>query len=440
MQFSNLKYGACAALMFLSFQSTASEPVIAPEIMQRFDAVTAHPAVKKAIELIKADEANTLAEQKTITAIAAPPFKEKNRAEDFLRRLSALGFSKTYIDREGNVIAQRPGRGNGPKLVVSAHLDTVFPEKTDLTIKEKDGRLYAPGIGDDTRGLVEILSMARALNATKIATVGDLWFVGTVGEEGLGDLRGVRALFEDNKDIDGFLSIDSSRPERITYIAVGSKRYRVKFSGPGGHSYSAFGLPSAIHAMGRAIAKIADLRTPEKPKTTFTVGTVGGGTSVNSIAGDAVFELDMRGVDMGPLLDFEARAMNAINEAVVEENKRWNSDKLTVSIEPVGARPAGSQPADAPIIQAEMLAIRAVGLKPVLTVPASTDANLPISLGVPAITIGRGGVSGESHSLQEWYDPKDAYIGAQKTLLTILSLVGVDGVSLPILARREVKR
>ena len=439
MRQTHFKYLTGIATLFLTWQALASEPAIAPEIRQQFEAVAAQSQVKQALAFIKADEASTLAEQKTIAGIAAPPFKEKTRAEDYLRRIKALGFADATIDREGNVIARRPGRGNGPKLVVSAHLDTVFPDKTDLTIREKDGRLYGPGIGDDTRGLVEILGLLRALESAKISTVGDLWFVGTVGEEGLGDLRGVRALFAEHRDIDGFLSIDSSRPQNITYIAVGSKRYRVRFSGPGGHSYGAFGLPSAIHAMGRAIAKIADLRTPEQPKTTFTVGTVTGGTSVNSIAGDAAFELDMRGVDMAPLLAFEAQVMKAVQDALAEENARWNSNKLTVSIEPVGARPAGSQPADAPIIQAEMLAIQAIGLKPYLTIPASTDANLPISLGIPAITIGRGGISGASHSLDEWYDPKDAYLGVQKTLLTLLTLVGVDGTSQPVLAKRPAR-
>ncbi len=436
MRFRQFRYLTGVAALFLAWQAFANEPAIAPEIRRTFEAVSAQPQVKEALAFIKADEANTLAEQKAITVIPSPPFKEQVRAEDFLRRLKAQGFAQAYIDKEGNVIARRAGRGNGPKLVVSAHLDTVFPAKTDLTIKEKDGRLYAPGIGDDTRGLVELLGLARALERAKIATVGEIWFVGTVGEEGLGDLRGVRALFNEHKDLDGFLSIDSSRPENITYLAAGSKRYRVKFSGPGGHSYGAFGLPSAIHAMGRAIAKIADLRTPAQPKTTFTVGTVAGGTSVNSIAGDAVFELDMRGVDMGPLQAFEAQAMQAVHAAVAEENARWNSDKLSVSIEPVGARPAGMQPADAPIIQSEMLAIQSIGLKPVLTGPASTDANLPISLGVPALAIGRGGVSGASHSLEEWYDAKDAYLGVQKTLLTILTLVGVDGVTQSVLAKR----
>jgi acetylornithine deacetylase/succinyl-diaminopimelate desuccinylase-like protein len=429
-----------AASLVLADNALPSQPEISPAVREQFAAVATHPQVKQALNFIKDDDAKTLAEQKTIVGIASPPFKEQTRAQDYVKRLAALGFKDASIDKEGNVIAVRPGSGSGPKLVVSAHLDTVFPAGTDLTIKEKEGKLYAPGIGDDTRGLAELLSMVRALNATNIKTAGDIWFVGTVGEEGLGDLRGARALFRDHKDLDGFISIDGARPERITYIAVGSHRYRVIFKGPGGHSFSAFGRPSAIHAMGRAIAKIADLKTPKDPKTTFTVGTIRGGTSVNAIAGDAVMELDMRSVGMQALLDLEAAALKEIKDAVIEENGRWGSDKITVDIKLVGDRPAGFQPPDAPIIQAAMSAVRAVGLEPVLEEPASTDSNVAISLGIPAMTIGRGGVNGDNHSINEWFDPKDAYLGPQKNLLAVLALVGIEGVSKPILAKRTAEK
>lgn len=429
-----------AASLVMADTALPAQPEISPAVREQFAAVAAHPQVRQALDFIKDDEAKTLAEQKIITGIASPPFKEQTRAQDYVKRLAALGFKDASIDKEGNVIAVRPGSGGGPKLVVSAHLDTVFPAGTDLTIKEKDGKLYAPGIGDDTRGLAELLSMIRALNATNIKTVGDIWFVGTVGEEGLGDLRGARALFRDHKDFDGFISIDGARPERITYIAVGSHRYRVTFKGPGGHSFSAFGRPSAIHAMGRAIAKIADLKTPKDPKTTFTVGTIRGGTSVNAIAGDASMELDMRSVGMQTLLELESAALKAIKDAVVEENARWGSDEITVDSKLVGDRPAGFQPPDAPIIQAAMLGVRAVGLEPVLEEPASTDSNVAISLAIPAMTIGRGGVNRDNHSINESFDPKDAYLGPQKNLLTVLGLVGIEGVSKPILVKRTVQR
>lgn len=440
MSFSLLSAATACAAMLVAVSAGAADPQISSAVRDQFAAVAANSQVKQALDFLKQDDARTLAEQKELVIIPSPPFKEKARAESFVKRMQAIGYNDAHIDKEGNVIAVRRGAGNGPALVVSAHLDTVFPEGTDLTIKEKDGRLYAPGIGDDTRGLAELLSMMRALNEAGIKTTGDIWFVGTVGEEGLGDLRGARALFRDNTGLDGFISIDGPQPARITYLAVGSHRYRVTYKGPGGHSFSAFGRPSAIHALGRAIARIADLRTPGDPKTTFTVGTVRGGTSVNAIAGEASMELDMRSVSMKPLLEIEASALKAIKDAAAEENARWGGDKLTVDIKLVGDRPAGVQPIDAPVIQAAMLAVQHIGLKPVLDQPASTDSNVAISLGIPAMTLGRGGLNGDSHSINEWWDPKDAYLGPQKNLLTALALVGIEGVSRPVLAKRAPRQ
>lgn len=437
MTTQKLRMAVAAISLLAAAAAFAAEPAIPQATRDRFATIAANPQVKKALDFARQDEANTLAEQKQIVVIPAPPFKEVARAKDFHKRWVALGFKDARIDKEGNVIAVRPGTGNGPKLVVSAHLDTVFPAGTELTIKEKDGKLYSPGIGDDTRGLAELLSIVRALNATGIKTVGDIYFVGTVGEEGLGDLRGVKALFRDNKDIDGFISIDGSNPERVVFLAVGSHRYRVTFKGPGGHSFAAFGRPSAIHAMGRAIAKIGDIQTPKQPKTTFTVGTVGGGTSVNAIAGDAVMELDMRSVENPPLLKVEAEVMKAIKDAVAEENARWGSSAITVDVKLVGDRPAGVQPPDAPIVHAAILGVAAVGFKPIVDEASSTDSNLPISLGIPAVTIGRGGRTENQHSLTESFDPKDAYLGVQKSLLTVLALVGIEGVAEPLLAKRR---
>jgi tripeptide aminopeptidase len=249
-------------------------------------------------------------------------------------------------------------------------------------------------------------------------------------------LRGVRALFRDHTDIDGFISIDGETTAHITSLAVGSYRDRVTFRGPGGHSFQAFGLPSTIHAMGRAIANTGDIQTPKAPKTTYTVGTMRGGTSVNAIAADAVMEVNMRSVENPSLLDLRVAILKAIGEAVAEENARWGSDKITVDIKLVGERPAGVQPPDAPIMQAAVLATRAVGLEPVLEEAASTDSNLPISLGIPALTIGRGGKTEGQHSLGEWFDPTDAYIGFQRHFLMVLGLVGIDGASTPLLPRR----
>jgi tripeptide aminopeptidase len=404
-------------------------------------AILANPKAIKALDDIKADDDRAFAEQKHITEIPAPPYKEKVRAEYFLKRFFELGFKDASIDAEGNVIALRKGSGNGrPKLVVSAHLDTVFPEGTDVTVKEKDGVILAPGIGDDARGLAALLSLIKSINANGIATVGDVMFVGTVGEEELGNLRGVKALFRDHADIDGFISIDGLGTTRVVNQGTGSHRYEMIFKGPGGHSFAEFGLPSAIHAMGRAIAKISDLQTPSDPKTTFTVGTVSGGTSVNAIAGEARMAVDMRSNSSEELLKLEARLLDLVKGAVVEENARWKSDKLSVEIKLIGDRPAGIVAMDSPIVQASQRAVSVLTRAPRVTFAgSSTDSNLAMSLGIPAVTIGGGGEGGNWHSRSEWYRPVDAYLGPQNALLTILVLAGLDGVTTPALAVRQGK-
>ena len=404
------------------------------------EAILANGKAIKALEDIKADDEAALAEQKRITEIPAPPYKENRRAEYVLKRFVELGFKEASIDAEGNVIALRKGSGGGrPKLVVSAHLDTVFPEGTDVTVKEKDGVILAPGIGDDFRGLAALLSLIKSLNANAITTVGDLMLVGTVGEEELGNLRGVKALFRDHTDIDGFISIDGLGVARVVNQATGSHRYEMIFKGPGGHSFQEFGLPSAIHAMGRAIARISDLQTPSDPKTTFTVGTVNGGTSVNAIAAEAKMTVDMRSNSTEELLKLEARLLDLVKQAAVEENARWKSDKLSVEIKLIGDRPAGIVALDAPIVQATQRAVAAIARGPRVTFAgSSTDSNLAMSLGIPAVTIGGGGEGGNWHSRNEWYKPVEAYLGPQSALLTILVLTGLDGATRPALAVRRV--
>jgi len=422
-------------------QVSAQTPAATPAIETAYQAILANAKVVKTLEDIKADDDTAFAEQKRITEIPAPPYKEKVRAEYFLKRMQELGFKEASIDSEGNVIALRKGSGGGrPKLVVSAHLDTVFPEGTDVTVKEKDGVILAPGIGDDSRGLAALLSLIKCINANELATVGDVMFVGTVGEEELGNLRGVKALFRDHSDIDGFISIDGLGITRVVNQATGSHRYEIVFKGPGGHSFQEFGLPSAIHAMGRAIAKISDLQTPSDPKTTFTVGTVTGGTSVNAIAAEARMKVDMRSDSTEELLKLEARLLDLVKQAVAEENARWNSDKMTVEIKLIGDRPAGIVAIDSPIVQATQRAVTVITRAPRVTFAgSSTDSNLAMSQGIPAVTIGGGGEGGNWHSRNEWYKPVNAFYGPQHALLTMLVLAGLDGATKPALAVRQPK-
>lgn len=416
-------------------ESDKNEHQASDVIKDIFGNLLSNNSVKSALEFIKADHDRTLREQKEICVISAPTFQEQKRAEDYLARFTKLGLEDIKMDTVGNVLGIVRGDGNGPKLMVTAHLDTVFPKGTDTKVVDKNGILYAPGVADDARGLIEVIGIIRALKMSGIQPQGDILFCGSVCEEGLGDLRGTKQLFNDHKDIDGFISIDATGVGTITYLATGSHRYRATFNGPGGHSYNSFGLPSAIHAAGRAIAGIADLHPPKDPTTTFTVGTVNGGTSVNTIAAQAEILIDIRSNAEEELMRLDAEILSIIKASAEQENARWNSDQLTVAIELLGDRPAGSQSPDEPLVQAAFIAGKLLGINSQLNTPSSTDANVPISLGIPAIAIGRGGTSGEIHTKNEWFDPKDAFLGPQRTFLTILSLVGIKGVCAPLLKK-----
>lgn len=383
------------------------------------------PKVRRALDYLKAAEPDTIKDQIKACEIPAPTFQEQKRAEYFKQRFAELGLKNVRIDAIGNVIGERPGAGAGPALVLAAHLDTVFPEGTDVKVKRNGSILAGPGIGDDCRGLAVILAVARALNEAKIETQGTILFVANVGEEGLGDLRGTRHLFNDELKgrITHFISVDGTGLG-VTNAGVGVVRYRVTFRGPGGHSFGAFGLPSPIHAMGRAIEKISRFQVPAQPRTTFNVGKVEGGTSVNSIAHTAWMEMDMRSESVTELAKLEAEFKRAVQEALDEENARGaGSKKLTVEMKMVSNRPAGVTPADSPIVKAAMAANAALGITTRLSA-GSTDSNIPISLGVPAITISGGGAGRNAHSLDESFDTTDSHVGTQRALLIVLGIVG----------------
>jgi acetylornithine deacetylase/succinyl-diaminopimelate desuccinylase-like protein len=409
---------------------------VSSDVKKVYENLLADTQVNAGLEFIKSDNDDTLADQIAITEIPAPPFKEHVRAEYYKKRLVDLGLLDVRTDQEGNVFGVRPGTGNGPKLFVCAHMDTVFPEGTDTTVKKADGKYIGPGIADDCRGLATVLSLARALNKANIQTKGDIVFSGVVGEEGLGDLRGTKAIFRERHDIDGFISVEPGNPSRTTYLGTGSRRYSITYRGPGGHSYAAFGLPSAIHALGRAIAKISELNVPEDPKTTFTVGNISGGTSVNTIAAEAAMLLDMRSTSPEELMKLEEQVLVFIDQAAAEENEHWKNDAIQVDIKLVGDRPAGFQPSEAIIVQAALASTKAIGFEPLLGQPSSTDSNVPISLGIPAVTLGGGGANGGGHTIDEWFDPTDAYYGVQKIFLTMIGLVGVENVMEPLLQKK----
>ena len=434
---AGLCVAAAAQAQYLQSRSAAPAPV-RPEVDRAYTQLMAAPAVQRLLDAVRDDHARSIEDLRRLTEIAAPPFKEGPRAEAFLASLKALGLSDAHIDGEGNVLGLRKGRGNGPTLLVSAHLDTVFPAGTDVTVKEHDGRLHAPGISDNTRGLAVLLSWLRVLQAQQIRTEGDLLFAANVGEEELGNLRGMKRIFAERPEIDGMLALEPVPEGSVLIFGTASRRYEVVFSGPGGHSFGAFGqVPSAIHGMGRAIAKIAELRTPRFPRTTFNVGTVGGGTAVNAIAPEARMAIDIRSDAIGPLLATEKKIFAAIDAAVAEENRRWGVDTLRVSRRLIGDRPGGRTPSDAAIVEAAVRANTAFGRRTQFR-GGSTDANVPMSLGIPAIVVGSGGLTGGFHAPDEWIDVREAWRGAQNSLLTVLGLVGVQDVSEPLLAKRAL--
>src|SRR5437763_2041901 len=328
---------------------------------------SSNPRLRAALDTIKAQEAWTLDQQISICEIAAPPYKEATRAAEFRRRLIALGIANVRIDSVGNVIAERRGTGTGPTVLIEGHLDTVFPEGTNVKVKRNGTALAGPGIGDDCRGLAVVLSVVRAFQRANVETTGTVYFVGDVGEEGQGNLRGTRYLFTNTLKgkIDYFISVDGTGLD-LKHHAVGSKRYRVTYKGPGGHSYGAFGIPNPIHALGRAIAGIADVQVPTSPKTTFNVGIIQGGTSVNSISGEGVMEVDMRSEDAASLASVNAKVQRILQDALTAENSRWTGSraqaaKLSLLIDTIGIRPPGAQADSARLVVAGLKAAQGVG-------------------------------------------------------------------------------
>ena len=409
------------------------------------DKLLKYNGVQEALKFLREDDERTLQEHLEMCQIPAPSYEEGEKAEYVRKKMVDAGLSEVHVDEVGNVLGTWKGTGNGPRIMVAGHTDTVFPRETDLTLKKEGERYSCPGIGDDTRAVAELLSLARAMNATGIRGEGDIVFCANVCEEGLGDLRGVKYLFGyDNKaseecpQVDAFVSIDNQYTGGVIYTATGSHRYEVTFTGRGGHSFQNFGIPNPIHAMGRAIAQIAEFQVPNEPKTTFNVGVIQGGTSVNTISGSASMLVDLRSDSEEELNRLDKELHKVIEQAAQEENARWDASKpqIKVQIEERGVRPAGAQPKDCAIVKAAFRAAELLGLEPEYRYESSTDANIPISMGIPAITVGRGGEEDGIHTLQEWYEPKEAWLGPQRDLLLMILLAGAEGVCEPAIEKR----
>jgi acetylornithine deacetylase/succinyl-diaminopimelate desuccinylase-like protein len=338
------------------------------------------------------------------------------------------GLSDVEIDPEGNVTGMRRGIGNGPLICVAAHLDTVFPAGTDVKVRREGTKLFAPGIGDDTRSLAVLLAWLRAMDAAGIETRADILFVADVGEEGTGDLRGMRYLFQKGrfKDrISTFITVDSPNMERIVTGGVGSKRYRVTFRAPGGHSYGAFGVVNPMFAMADAISRLGRVKVPVTPKTTYSASVTGGGTSINSIPNAVWTEFDLRSESIRDLTSLEERFLEIVHASVAAENdiRSTRNGPVTAEITPIGDRPAGHTSESHELVRFARAAIEAKGFGTRFDA-SSTDANIPMSLGIPAIKIGSGGTGGREHSLEEWIDvePDASLRGMEAGLATLLAV------------------
>jgi acetylornithine deacetylase/succinyl-diaminopimelate desuccinylase-like protein len=410
---------------------TLAQPIVpaANPLAQR---VVSDPKFRAAVASFDQNFDRYVADLIKLTEIPAPPFGEAPRGQAYLAMLKELGLEDVQQDAEGNVMGLWRGKAGSvvPLLAVAAHLDTVFPEGTDVKVKRSGTRLMAPGIGDDTRGLANVLALVRAMRDAKVETSGDILFIGNVGEEGPGDLRGVRYLFSKSpwKDrIKRFITIDGENLDIVANGGIGSLRYKVTFKGPGGHSWGAFGTVSPAFAMGEAMARMGELKVPKSPKVSYNVGIVSGGTSVNSIPFEVAMEVDMRAVDPAALKDVDAKFKKIVADAVDKENatRSTANGKIAAEFKLIGERPSGTLPPDSAVLK-QVVATMGVFDKVPVWQASSTDANIPISLGIPAFALGRnaGTKSGRTHSLDEWVDVEktQAVKDFELTAAVILSL------------------
>jgi tripeptide aminopeptidase len=418
-----------AGLLFLVAAQPTAALAQAGTAEAELRALMRTPAVEQAFRVIVDLEPRTTAELITLTQIPAPPFLEAERAAVYADWLREAGADSVHIDEEGNVIALRRGVRRDRTVALGGHLDTVFPEGTDVTVTQRGDTLYAPGIGDDTRGLMVVLTVLRAMERTGLRTDADLWFVGVVGEEGLGDLRGMKHLFREGAHpIDAWIEVDGGGLTQTINAGLGSYRYRATFKGPGGHSWGAFGTANPAHALARAVTHFvtaAEPLTREGARTSYNVGTLAGGTSVNSIPFEMVMEVDMRSEDPEALDAIDAVFHAAMRRGVDDENTaRRRGPELELVLDQVGNRPSGTLADDHPLVQRALASSDILAGFSGLGV-ASTNSNTPIALGVPAVTIGRGGIGGNNHSPDEWWINRDGHLAIQRALLLLLSEAGL---------------
>jgi tripeptide aminopeptidase len=382
-----------------------------------------HTALADAHARLAARDAGTLRTQIAVSEIAAPTGDESRRGAWVARRFEALGLRDVRTDVAGNVIGRRPGRDIARAVAVCAHLDTVFPRATALRVRRDGPRLSGPGIGDNGRGIAAMLALAEEIDGLRIRTRAPIDFVATTGEEGVGDLRGAKAFFGAAAGrISAAIALDGAGDERVVHRGLGSRRYRVTFRGGGGHSWAAYGVANPVHAAAGAVSTLAALVLPREPRTTLTVGRIGGGISVNAIPEDGWFEVDVRSASDEVLERYDRELREAVRAAGAAENARRaaGTAPLVTVVEVIGHRPGGDVPPDDPLVVAAVDATRLIGRDADLTT-ASTDANVPISLGIPAIALGAGGRGGDAHTVGEWYDNTDGALGLARVLTVVVT-------------------
>ncbi len=387
------------------------------------------PPVAGARAALAECDAETLHTQITVSEIAAPTGEETERGAWVAERFRAAGLSDVRCDVAGNVTGTRAGIEDRAPVVLCAHLDTVFPRAVPLRVQRDGARLIGPGIGDNGRGLAAMLALAGVIDGTKLRTRAPVVFAATTGEEGAGDLRGAKELFASAmSDASAAIALDGAGDERIVHRALGSRRFRIHYRGAGGHSWTAFGVPNAVHAAALAGAMLARTSLPAHPRTTLSVGRIGGGISVNAIPDDAWLEIDLRSTSEHALRTFEGEIRAAAHAALHEENLRGvrGAPPLTLAITVIGDRPSGETDSTLPLVGAAVEATRLIGREPDLAT-ASTDANIPISRGIPAIAIGAGGRGGEAHTVSEWFENISGHLGIVRALAIVTAVAGLAG-------------
>jgi len=389
----------------------------------------AHQRIRAARHHIERTDEVTLARQAALSAIPAPTGAEARRAARIAELFREIGLTDVAVDQAGNVHGWL-GRNGGKSapVVLAAHLDTVFGPEVDVAVERRGQRLEGPGISDNARGLAALVTVAEAMVVARVPASRPILFAATVGEEGWGDLRGVKHLLNGKHDVRpaAFIALDGAGLDRVIHRALGSKRYHVTFRGPGGHSWAAFGVANPANAVGRAAALLADLPPQQTPRTTCAVVRLGGGTGLNSIPQEAWLDLDLRSEDPRALAQLDVTVRAALERAADDENRRRTvgSPALRVEIQLLGDRPSGMTPRAHPLVQAAVAANRALGRDAELA-SASTDANVPIALGIPAIALGAGGKAGDAHLATEWYENVEGALGIVRALLVTAAMAEV---------------